>query len=312
MQNEKQRRKKLWMAAIKPPMYTVAYVPILVSAAAAYSLTGIFPISQFLQLSGASTLIIAWLNLSNDSYDADMDVDGDKPESVVNLTGNRRAVFWAAWACFFAGTAWLGGLVTGLRVQGDTRIAKMLGAAICAGYLYQGPPFRLSYKGLGEPLCFMAFGPLALGAFYLAQVTHPLGSPLPVLGNAVVVCSIVVGITTTAILFCSHFHQIDGDRAAGKLSPLVRLGTKRALSVLHNAIRYALLLPAAAAALEIFSWWWFPFSILPLIEAFRLEAFSLANHHNPAAVRPLKLYAIRVHVACGVALALSLACGRLF
>lgn len=48
------------------------------------------------------------------------------------------------------------------------------------------------------------------------------------------------------------------------------------------------------------------------LQAFRLEAFSLANHHNPAAIRPLKLYAIRVHVACGVALALSLACGRLF
>ena len=30
---------------------------------------------------------------------------------------------------------------------------------------------RLSYKGLGEPLCFTAFGPLALGAFYLAHVT---------------------------------------------------------------------------------------------------------------------------------------------
>ena len=92
MQSERQRRKQLWKAAIKPPMYTVAYVPILVrcllwahctvssdtqshskwatgpacvqvSAAAAYSLTGIFPISQFFQLLGASTLIIAWLNL---------------------------------------------------------------------------------------------------------------------------------------------------------------------------------------------------------------------------------------------------------
>ena len=42
-----------------------------------------------------------------------MDVDGDKPESVVNLTANRRAVFWAAWACFFVGTAWLAFLVTG-------------------------------------------------------------------------------------------------------------------------------------------------------------------------------------------------------
>ena len=55
-----------------------------------------------------------------------MDVDGDKPESVVNLTGNRRAVFWAAWACFFVGTAWLGGLVTGLvsaEVPTSNRVA---------------------------------------------------------------------------------------------------------------------------------------------------------------------------------------------
>ncbi len=29
---------------------------------------------------------------------------------------------------------------------------------------------RLSYKGLGEPLCFLAFGPLATSAFYVAQV----------------------------------------------------------------------------------------------------------------------------------------------
>ena len=39
------------------------------------------------------------------------------------------------------------------------------------GYLYQGPPFRFSYLGLGEPLCFAAFGPLATCAFYLAQVS---------------------------------------------------------------------------------------------------------------------------------------------
>lgn len=33
---------------------------------------------------------------------------------------------------------------------------------------------RLSYKGLGEPLCFLAFGPLATSAFYLAQVNPVL------------------------------------------------------------------------------------------------------------------------------------------
>lgn len=50
----------------------------------------------------------------------------------------------------------------------------MLGVAVAMGYLYQGPPFRLSYKGLGEPLCFVAFGPLATTAFYLTQVIRHL------------------------------------------------------------------------------------------------------------------------------------------
>lgn len=35
--------------------------------------------------------------------------------------------------------------------------------------LFQCPPFRLSYQGLGEPLCFAAFGPFATTAFYLLQ-----------------------------------------------------------------------------------------------------------------------------------------------
>ena len=33
----------------------------------------------------------------------------------------------------------------------------------------QCPPFRLSYHGVGEPLCFTAAGPFATSAFYLIQ-----------------------------------------------------------------------------------------------------------------------------------------------
>ncbi len=55
-------------------------------------------------------------------------------------------------------------------MQADPLPGKMLAAAVAMGYLYQGPPFRFSYLGLGEPLCFVAFGPLATCAFYLAQV----------------------------------------------------------------------------------------------------------------------------------------------
>ena len=48
---------------------------------------------------------------------------------------------------------------------------------------------------------------------------------------AVWAASVLVGTTVASVLFCSHWHQIDGDRAAGKLSPLVRLGPDRALKV---------------------------------------------------------------------------------
>ena len=182
------------------------------------------------------------------------------------------------------------------RVQDDPRVSWALAAAISMGYLYQGPPFRwaalsfqpygrlplptvadicmaklflvamcrLSYLTLGEPLCFLAFGPLATSAFYLAQVwllryLQPPAAPIhykyvsPIPRNAQCPCSgkqvaaaggaaasvpaaaavgaIVVGHTTSIILLCSHFHQIEGDQAAGKMSPLVRLGPRRGMQV---------------------------------------------------------------------------------
>lgn len=51
------------------------------------------------------------------------------------------------------------------------------------------------------------------------------------LGPELATAALLVGLTTTSILFCSHFHQIEGDTAAGKKSPLVRLGTRRGYEV---------------------------------------------------------------------------------
>lgn len=304
---EKQRQKKLWFAAVKPPMYTVSTIPILVSAAAAYAASGTLSLSKCLQLNLASILIIAWLNLSNDAFDADMNIDGNKPESVVNLTGNRNGVLATAWACFAVGVVWLWSLVTGPAVQGDPRIACLLATAISLGYLYQGPPFRLSYKGLGEPLCFVAFGPLATCAFYLAQVARPAGAVASDVSPAAVVSSVVVGITTTIILFCSHFHQIADDKAANKMSPLVRLGTANAVKVLQLALVAIYMLVGVSASTG-----WLPagcFGALclafPVVKGFL--AFAEGNHTNPPVIRFLKLHGIKVHTAVGLALMAGLA-----
>ena len=45
--------------------------------------------------------------VSNDAFDASTGVDGGKPESVVNLTGNRKGVLLLANAFLAAGGALL-------------------------------------------------------------------------------------------------------------------------------------------------------------------------------------------------------------
>ena len=87
-------KKKLWLAAIKPPMYTVAVTPITVGTAVAFAETNIFVGKIFAIFLISAIFIIAWLNISNDVFDAETGIDKNKAHSVVNLTGNRNLVFW--------------------------------------------------------------------------------------------------------------------------------------------------------------------------------------------------------------------------
>ena len=117
---------------------------------------------------------------------------------------------------------------------------------------------RLGYLGLGEILCFVAFGPLAVTASFL---THALphaaagvtaAAYLQANAAAVTPVALSLGLTTTIILFCSHFHQIKGDKQAGKMSPLVRLGTRRGCQVRApwNACAFRNFLVQAALVLQ--------------------------------------------------------------
>lgn len=194
-------RATLIWRAIKLPIYSVALVPLTVGSAAAYLQTGLYSARRYFVLLASSVLIIAWLNLSNDVYDYDTGADRTKKESVVNMVGSRTGTLLAA--CMLLVLGFLG--LTWVSVgAGNVRSMLLLACAIACGYVYQCPPFRLSYQGFGEPLCFAAFGPFATTAFYLLQSST---SELPITG-AILSSSLLVGLTTTLVLFCSHFHQV--------------------------------------------------------------------------------------------------------
>lgn len=274
---------KLWMAAIKPPMYSVAIMPIWVGTAVAFAQTKVFNIAVFSTFVAAAILILAWENISNDVFDSETGIDRNKHHSLVNLTGNKPLIFWLGNFCLIAGL--LGILAIAIWQQDATVIGLIL---LCCGlgYIYQGPPFRLGYQGLGEIICFFAFGPLAVAAAYYSQTkTWSMTS---------LAASVIVGIATSLILFCSHFHQVQDDIAAGKRSPIVRLGTAKGAQLLTwftGSIYPLTLLFVLSGSFPV----WTLLSWLSLPYAFNLCRHVQQNHHQPEKVSNCKFIAVKVH-----------------
>jgi 2-carboxy-1,4-naphthoquinone phytyltransferase len=285
---------KLWLAAIKPPMYSVAIMPILVGSVAAYADTQVFKPGIFAIFTLAAVLILAWENLSNDVFDSETGIDVNKAHSLVNLTRNKRLIFWLG--NLFLGIG-ISGIVAIALAQRDPTVLGLILLCCALGYLYQGPPFRLGYQGLGEGLCFLAFGPLGVGAAYYSQAQSWSWSSQ--------LAGLIIGITTTLVLFCSHFHQVADDLAAGKRSPIVRLGTERSAQLVPWACACVFGLTVLAVATAQFPLWTLlVFASVP--PALRLSQHLHRFHALPEKVSNSKFIAVSFHFWSGLLLSLGL------
>ncbi len=298
-------RYALWQAAIKWPMYSVAVMPAFLAAGALQEL-GFKPRwEQLILFLLAAVLLLAWENLSNDVFDADTGVDSKgKPHSVVNLSGRRDRVALAANCCLLLGLA-----LMALVAQQSHAAVLMLVLACCGiGYLYQGPPFRLSYRGLGEPLCWLAFGPLASAAALIAL------APAGVFDGAAIPWSMALqlgagpAVATSLVLFCSHFHQVEEDAKNGKNSPVVQLGSANAAAL----VPWFVVACFALQWLPILRGIWPPTAFLGLIglaPALSLIRLLERQHNQPERIIGCKFLALRFQALNGLGLALGLALG---
>jgi 2-carboxy-1,4-naphthoquinone phytyltransferase len=285
--------RKLWFAAIKPPMYSVAVMPIWVGSAVAFAETSRFNSSIFFTFLISAILILAWENLSNDVFDSETGVDVNKKNSLVNMTGNKSLIFWIGNVCLALGLVGIGSIAL---QQEDWTVIGLILACCGIGYIYQGPPFRLSYKGLGEILCFFAFGPLAFAAAYYSQTQAWSGVSMA--------ASVVIGIATSLILFCSHFNQVKEDAAIGKKSPIVRLGTRRSADLLPWICSSIYALTTLFVILGAFPiWTLLIFASVPI--ARRLCQFIRSQHDQPHKLTFCRLIAVELHFWAGLLLGLG-------
>ncbi|NEP08963.1 MAG: 2-carboxy-1,4-naphthoquinone phytyltransferase [Symploca sp. SIO2C1] len=293
----RQSNTKLWLAAIKPPMYTVAVIPIWVGTAVAWATDGGIDSLIFSTFLISAILIIAWLNLSNDVFDAETGIDKNKAHSVVNLTGNKPLIFWLSNFCLAAGIL---GILAIAWWQQDFTVITIILLCCALGYSYQGPPFRFGYQGLGEIICFVTFGPMAVSAAYYSQTQSWSWTNLA--------AAVIIGITTSVILFCSHFHQVEDDTAAGKRSPIVRLGTQRGSQVLICFGSIVYILTGLFTLFGIFPLW----TLLTFLSfPFALKLFRHVHqyHDQPDKVSNCKFIAVAMHFGSGLLLGLGFVVG---
>lgn len=286
------QERKLWLAAIKPPIYTVAIIPIIVGTAVAFAQTRVFYPGKFWTFLMGAILFIAWMNLSNDVFDSETGIDKNKPHSVVNLTGKKTLIFWLSNCCLLLGMLAIGAICWW---QKDWTVFGLIILANSLAYTYQGPPFRFGYQGLGEIICFFCFAIATLAASYSQGGTFSSMSWA---------AATIIGVSTALILFCSHFHQVEDDLAAGKFSPIVRLGTVRGSQVLTGACGAIFLLVLLYIILG-----YFPkatlISFLSLPFAYQLVRHVHQYRDIPEKVKNLKFIAVNLHFTSGILLTLG-------
>ena len=189
-------------------------------------------------------------NASGEIYDfaADRAV---KPEERTPFSGGKRVLvdrlltrrqtaaiaavgYFIAVACGMAIVLWREPAVLGLGVLG-----------VACAYFYNAPPVRLSYRGLGEIVVGICYGPLIACGAYLVQ----RGTISP----SVAVLSLSLGLLITGFLWVNEFPDRRADESAGKRTLVVRLGARRATAVFGGilAAAFALLFALPLAGLPL-------------------------------------------------------------
>src|SRR5712692_7659383 len=217
----------LWMRIMRVPFLQATLIPVTLGGVIAWQVVKVFRWDLFLlTLLGASLIQIA-TNMFNDYFDFksgnDLQVKHQNP-----FAGGGRiltAGLISPTKHFLVSSAFLLlGCLIGLYfvfVQGLTSLFWLGLIGVISSYFYVGPPFKLAYRGIGELIVGLNFGPvMTLGAYYVQAHSFAI-APL--------LASIPVGLLIAAVLWINEFPDMDADNAVGKKTLVLRLGYAKSI-----------------------------------------------------------------------------------
>lgn len=208
-------------------------LPYLLGAAWAYAVAGAFDTPVFWSGLAGVVLAVVGVEAFNEYFDSRMGTD--RVFNPADLPPMSDGVLWLGVAAF------AGALAVGvyLTVRGGWPILAFALLGGMAAIFYVAPPIRWAYRGLGELIIALSYGPwMVLGSLYLHTRT---------LSAQALYASLVPGFLIMALAVVNAIPDFHQDRLVGKRNLVVRLGRRRAVR-LYLALAAAGLLVAGGGA----------------------------------------------------------------
>lgn len=188
-------------------------LPYLLGAAWAHAVEGAFDAPSF--WSGLCGVVLAVIGVEsfNEYFDSRLGTD-----RVFNPAEEPPLSAWVMWLGI---AAFAGALAVGvyLTYRGGWPILAFAVLGGLAAIFYVAPPIRWAYRGLGEAVIALSYGPwMVLGSLYLHTRSLSWGA---------LWASLVPGFLIMALAVVNAIPDYHQDRLVGKRNLVVRLGRRR-------------------------------------------------------------------------------------
>lgn len=249
-----------WMDNGRAGALVQSVMPALLAVVVAFAAGGAVWWVAILAVLGVECAHLA-MNLADDYFDYKVDMMGDRDKVIRKgframtakypyLTDGSETLQTTAKAIAqFSTVAVLSGLAIFVYRIGTNGFAGPQGAwwivaivAACAflGFFYSGPPLKLAYRGIGELIIGVIFGPLLMmGVYYACCGKIDLN---------IVFISIPVGLLVLNILFTHSFIDMPGDAESNKMTFARLLGSAKVCLIFSAVFIFVPFIMIVAAA----------------------------------------------------------------